>query len=269
MHLCDVKDNRASIHACHITKFDDLLTMSDVFDEFKKVLASGQFDSTVTDKLFICIRLIRQNPQADLFTTVTTEKVTEEVRQFNSNGTCHQATTTETITKNNAVPLNKSLKDMLESNELGDSIRIPLRHEFSDFIERAHSKCDRLDDYVADLKKTFRDLSNTDTPGTFKSIENTLFGFRALINSHGDAVGVDHISRKKPSSYVPIDKPPANADELIRILKSMNITPEEKPRIENVIYAMNWSEKAKSIISEENSTNKAIIMFSPGRIDGL
>ena len=96
-----------------------------------------------------------------------------------------------------------------------------------------------------------------------------MFGFRALINSHGDAVGVDHISRKKPSSYVPIDKPPANADELIGILKSMNITPEEKPRIENVIYAMNWSEKAKSIISEENSTNKAIIMFSPGRIDGL
>ena len=66
MHLCDLKDNRASIHACHITKFDDLLTMSDVFDEFKKVLASGQFDSNVTDKLFICIRLIRQKPSRRL-----------------------------------------------------------------------------------------------------------------------------------------------------------------------------------------------------------
>ena len=62
----------------------------------------------------------------------------EEVRQFNSNETRHQATTTETITRNNAVALNKSLKVMLESSELGDSIRIPLRHEISNFYSNDH-----------------------------------------------------------------------------------------------------------------------------------
>ena len=32
---------------------------------------------------------------------------------------------------------------------------------------------------------------------------------------------------------------------------------------------MNWSKKAKSILSKDNSTNKAIVMFSPGHIDVL
>ena len=76
---------------------------------------------------------LEQNLREDLFTAVTTEKVTEEVRQFNSNGTRHQATTTEIITRNNAVALNKSLKDMLESNEVGDSVRISLRGEIFRF----------------------------------------------------------------------------------------------------------------------------------------
>ena len=99
--------------------------MSNDFDTFKEVLATGQFDSKVIDRLFICIRLVKQNSREDLFTTVTTGKVTEEVRQLKSNETRHQTTTTETITKNDAVPLHKSLKEMLESNKLGDNIRVP------------------------------------------------------------------------------------------------------------------------------------------------
>ena len=42
---------------------------------------------------------------------------------------------------------------MLESSKLGDNIRVPLRREFSEFIERAPSKCDYLENYVADLKE--------------------------------------------------------------------------------------------------------------------
>ena len=269
LHLCDLKDNMNSLNACHITNFDHLLTMPDDFESFKGVLATGQFDSKVIDRLFICIRLVKQNSREDLFTTVTKGKVTEEVRQLKSNETRHQTTTTETTTKNDAVPLHKSLKDMLESNKLGNDIREPLRDAFSDFIERAHSKCDRLDMYVADLKKTFADLSNKDTAETFQAIKTTLSGFRALINSHCDVVGVVHVSRKKPTSDVPINKSPVNADKLLRILQSMNIEPEEEPRIDKVIYAMNWSETAKSIVSQKNSTNEAIILFSPGRINVL
>ena len=94
-------------------------------------------------------------------------------------------------------------------------------------------------------------------------------GFRLLINSLGDALGINRISRKKPSSYLPIDEPSVNADKLIDILNDINIPPEEKSSIDKVIYAMNWSKKAKSILSKDNSTNKAIVMFSPGHIDVL
>ena len=217
-----------SLNACHITEFDDLLSMSNDSDEFKKGLAAGQFDSNVTDKLFICLRLIKKNLREDLFTVVTTEKVTEEVRQFNSNETRHQATTTEIITRNNAVALNKSLKDMLESSEVGDSVRKSLRGEISNFLERANSHCDRLDNHVADLNKTFIDLSTNETPDSLKSINGVLCGFRLLLNYLGDTLGISRISRKKPSSHLLIDEPSVNADKLIDILNDINSPPEKK-----------------------------------------
>ena len=202
--------------------------MSEHFDEFKKVLATGQLDSKVTDRLFICIRLIRQNLREGLFTAVTTKKVTEEVRQFNSNETRHQATTTEIITRNNAVALNKSLKDMLESSEVGDSVRKSLCEEIYNFLKRANSKFDRLHNYAADLNKTFRDLSTNETPESLKSIKDALWVFRLLVNSLGDTLGISRISRKKPSSHLPIDEPSVNADKLIDILNDVNIPPEKK-----------------------------------------
>ena len=60
LDLCDLKDNMNSLNACQITKFDHLLTMPDDFDTFKGVLATGQFDSKVIDRLFICIRLVKK-----------------------------------------------------------------------------------------------------------------------------------------------------------------------------------------------------------------
>ena len=50
-----------SLGACNITKFEDLLHVSDDFGEFKQAVAPGQFDETVTDRLFICIRLIKKS----------------------------------------------------------------------------------------------------------------------------------------------------------------------------------------------------------------
>ena len=36
LHLCELTNNMDSLEACNITTFDDLLTFSDNFDEFKK-----------------------------------------------------------------------------------------------------------------------------------------------------------------------------------------------------------------------------------------
>ena len=104
---------------------------------------------------------------------------------------------------------------MLESSEVGDSIRKSLRGEISNFLERANSKCDHLDNYVADLNKTFRYLSTSETPKSLKFINDALWGFRLLVNSLGDTLGISRISRKKPSSYLPIDELSVNADKLI------------------------------------------------------
>ena len=90
-------------------------------------MISEQLGKNIIDKLFICIRLVKTNLEKDIFTAVTTEKIAEELRLLNSGTPLQQTTATETTTRDDAVALNQSLKNMLESNDIPDNVMTTLR----------------------------------------------------------------------------------------------------------------------------------------------
>ena len=75
LHLCDLKNDMDFLKSCKITTFDDLLKFLNNFDEFKKEVTTEYLSKNATDKLFICIRLVKTNLDRGIFTAVTTKKL--------------------------------------------------------------------------------------------------------------------------------------------------------------------------------------------------
>ena len=54
--------------------FDDLLKFLAGFDAFKKEVTPEHLSKNTTDKLFICIFIVKTNLDRNIFTAVTTKK---------------------------------------------------------------------------------------------------------------------------------------------------------------------------------------------------
>jgi len=100
------EDGRDRLNQCNVTSLKDLLSLPESIDNFKtslgqmgrkwykdsgmmdkykmtnQQLGKGWFEDTVTDDLFLCCRIIKNDSTSDLYTSLTRDSI-ESKRQTN------------------------------------------------------------------------------------------------------------------------------------------------------------------------------------------
>ena len=261
VHLCELTNNMDALKACNITRFDDLLQVSNTWNEFEKKVTTKQLDRHVIDKLFVCTRLVRTNITRDIFTAATKDKFAEELRLLNSKRSLQQATATQSTMRCDAVALGQNLKHMLDSKEIPDNVRKTLRDTLSVFLKKFHRDYEKLKEDFTLVKNQICDESSNKPTESIKSVDTTLSGFHVQIKTLQDILGLHCIPKK-------IIAPSVKAGSLRKFLNKINVELETESQINNISNIMKWPDNAVEFITK-NKMQEAVIIFNPGRFDSI
>ena len=138
------------VKACNIESVQNILFSSKMIEDFKRKMTLGGFYNEIYDKLWASSQLIAQDPNSDILKSLTKELVEEKLVALKPKHVEQGIVRSKTTTKEDAVALHQSLKDMLKSNAIPSDIIDTLHETLSHFLKHVHAHHRCLQD---DLKR--------------------------------------------------------------------------------------------------------------------